>query len=93
MDSTLALWVSGEISRTLGAEPARTIPAFGLELSYRDAAFVRAGYVRGTGVEGWTALGVGVEYDRFSVAVARPFGDDGLEEGQEPFQITFEVRF
>jgi len=92
-DSALALWVSAEVSRTLGTEPAATIPAVGIELSYRNAAFVRAGHVRGEGLEGWTALGVGLEYDRFSVAVARPFGEDVSASGSEPFQITFGVRF
>src|SRR5690606_26802124 len=40
-DSALALWVSAEISRTVGIEPVGAIPAVGLELSYRNAAFVR----------------------------------------------------
>ncbi len=92
-DSALELWVSTEISRTLGTEPVSTIPAVGIELSYRNVAFVRAGHVRGEGLEGWTALGVGLEYDRFSVAVARPFGQDIADSEREPFQITFGVRF
>ena len=92
-DSALALWVSAEVSRTVGIEPVGTIPAVGLELAYRNAAFVRAGHARGDGMEGWTALGVGFEYDRFSVAVARPFGEDVADSGQEPFQITFGVKF
>lgn len=92
-DSALALWVSAEVLRTLGAEAGVTIPAVGVELSYRDAAFVRAGHVRADGLEGWTALGVGFEYNRFSVAVARPFGQDLVDSGREPFQITFGVHF
>ena len=92
-DDAIELWISAEISRTLGTEPVATNPAVGIELSYRDAAFVRAGHVRGEGLEGWTALGVGLEYNRFSVAVARPFGQDIEDSGNEPFQITFGVRF
>lgn len=93
VDSALALWASVEVARTLGADPPRTLPAFGLELSFRDAAFVRAGHVSGTGDEGWTALGIGLKYDRFSVAVAMPFGQGVLDSGEDPFHITFGVAF
>jgi len=89
----LELWVSAEVSRTLGIDPVTTIPAVGIELSYRNTAFARAGHVRGEGIEGWTAVGVGLEYDRFSVAVARPFGQEVGDAEREPFQITFGVRF
>src|SRR5690606_4638857 len=88
-DSTPAPWVSAEVLRTLGGESGVTIPAVGVELSFRNTAFVRAGHVWADGIEGWTALGVGLEYDRFSVEVARPFGEDIAESGREPFQITF----
>jgi len=89
-DTALALWISLEVSQSV-RDPGRRIPSIGVELAVRDAVFLRAGHAGGEGLEGWTAIGLGVQHQRFTVGVAKPFGVSGLDSGREPFQVSFGV--
>lgn len=66
----------------------------GVEVGFDETLFVRAGYAStGDGlVRGGTGIGVGINYDRFQVAVAKGFSQSALDTG-DPFQITFRVGF
>lgn len=64
----------------------------GLELDVRDAIFLRAGYVPGDGIGTGAAIGIGVNYDRFAIAVARSFASSPLEAAEEPMQFSFGLR-
>jgi hypothetical protein len=90
-DSVLQLWVGADVLVPL-LEPGSTIVNAGAEISLDDTIFLWAGYGGGEGLLGGVGLGVGVEYDRFSLGVARSFIQTPIE-GSEPFQLSFGIRF
>lgn len=92
LDSIADLWVSAEISQSL-RHSDRRVPSIGVELAFEDALFLRAGYVRGQALEGWTAIGLGVRYQRFQVSVAKPFGAAAGDPDLDLFEMTFGIRF
>jgi hypothetical protein len=65
--------------------------AVGMEASVGDIVFLRAGYGAGEGLEAGPAVGVGVVYSSFNVAVAKRVNGGLL--GDEPFQLTVDVGF
>lgn len=88
----LELWLALDLSdewQDLGTPVA----AAGAELAVQEIFFLRAGYVPGTGLGTGAALGIGLYYDPFTVAVARSFVESALETETEPFQISFGVTF
>lgn len=92
LDSIADLWVSAEIVQSL-RHSARRVPSIGVELAFDDALFLRAGYVHGQALEGWTAIGLGVRYQRFHVSVAKPFAGMSGDPDLELFEMTFGIRF
>jgi hypothetical protein len=93
--SDLDLWLTLELEdrmRELGS-PSLYI---GSEFSAGRAGsiFVRAGYVAGDveQVNG-AAVGAGLRYQSFDVAIAKSLADSGLEGDTEPVHITFAVLF
>lgn len=82
---------AGGAARSKGLSFAGNV---GVEVGFDETLFVRAGYAStGDGlVRGGTGIGVGINYDRFQVAVAKGFSQSALDTG-DPFQITFRVGF
>ena len=62
------------------------------EISLADAIFLWGGYGGGGVLPKSAGIGLGVEYDRFSLAVARAFVQTSLG-GADPFQVSFGIRF
>lgn len=87
--ANLELWLLGETQ----LHPGGTELAAGAELIAEETIFLRAGYSQGSGLTGGPAVGVGLDYERFTVAIAKTFAETTLEPGQEPFQLSFSVRF
>ena len=76
--------VRGEASVEFGA---------GAELELDRTIYLRASYGSGEGLaSSGAAMGVGIHYDRFEIGIAKSFVSSPLED-QEPFQISFGVRF
>ncbi len=67
----------------------------GAELGFDQTIFVRAGYASsGDGLaEGGGGIGIGIHYERFTIAVGKSFGSTPLQPEGEPFQITFGITF
>lgn len=91
-DSTLALWVSGEVVARWSSPGAFT-PAFGAEFSAANAVFLRAGYAGGSGIGSGPSVGVGLNYERFKIGLAKSFTPSSFQPDQTPFQVTFAIRF
>jgi hypothetical protein len=90
-DSTTKLWLTADLvasPRSVG----ESLVNVGAELSLDETVFLWAGWAGGSGLTGGAAIGVGLNYDRFDVGIARSFRSTPLEES-EPLQITFGVRF
>ncbi|MGH7477618.1 MAG: hypothetical protein ACRELD_15235 [Longimicrobiales bacterium] len=90
-DAVFQLWLSAELMSRLDLRSSRGF--VGAELLAERAIFLRAGYAGGTGLQSGPAVGVGMDYDRFTVAVAKSFTGSSLTPDEEPFQITFTIRF
>jgi hypothetical protein len=90
-DSTTQLWLTGD----LVANPRNLGESFfnvGAELSLDETIFVWAGWGGGSGLTGGAAIGVGLNYDRFDVGIAKSFVTTPLDDS-EPLQVTFGIRF
>ncbi|HEX6939634.1 MAG TPA: PorV/PorQ family protein [Longimicrobiales bacterium] len=74
-------------------EPGAPQLSTGVELSLGEAIFLRSGYVPGEGIGTGAAIGIGIDYDRFTVSVARSFASSPLEAVEEPMQFSFGLRF
>ena len=64
----------------------------GAELAIDRSIFLWSGWSGGTGLFAGGAVGVGLRYSRFDVAVAKSFVAT-VVGGQEPFQVSFGLRF
>lgn len=91
-DSGLELWWAVDVVDEWH-EPGSPDVSTGLELSIGDAVFLRSGYVPGEGIGTGAAIGVGIDYDRFTVSIARSFASSPLEAVEEPMQFSFGLRF
>jgi hypothetical protein len=91
-DTTLALWVTAQADLKLRAR-TEVIPSVGVELSVGRAVFLMAGYRGGEGLNTGLSVGVGFNYDRFEIAIAKAFASSTLDPEGEPLQITFGVGF
>jgi hypothetical protein len=90
-DSTTQLWLTADLvasPRSIG----ESLVNIGAELSLEDTVFLWAGWAGGSGLTGGAAIGVGLDYNRFDVGIARSFTTTPLQES-EPIQITFGIRF
>ncbi len=94
-EDNLDLWLNVEMedrARDLGS------PSFYFGGEFRagttGSIYVRAGYVASNleQVSG-AAVGAGLRYQSFDVAIARSLADSGLESDTEPVHITFAVLF
>jgi hypothetical protein len=72
--------------------PGEPLGNIGLELSFQETLFLRGGYGGSSGFAGGGAVGVGLRYNRFDVAVAKSFVSSPLDDS-EPVQVTFGIRF
>ncbi len=90
-DDALGLHLAVDLQdelRRLGS----VVPSVGVELDMQQALFLRAGYTLGDGLVAGASIGVELRYDRFDIGVSRSFVNTGFDE-DEPFQITFSIRF
>lgn len=91
----LDLWLNVELedrTRDLGSPSLYLGSEFSAGTT--GAIYVRAGYVAGDveQVNG-AAVGAGLRYQSFDVAIAKSLADSGLEGDSEPVHITFAVLF
>jgi hypothetical protein len=88
-DSTVRLWgsVDGATSWHQGVEPQVSAA---LELDMDRTIFVRSSWASGEGRGTGAAVGVGLVYDRFEIAVGKAFV--GIEDSA-PIQVSLAVRF
>lgn len=90
-DSTASLWLMGDVVDP-ARRPGEPLGNVGLELSFQETLFLRGGYGGGSGFAGGGAVGVGLRYNRFDIAVAKSFVSSPLDDS-EPVQVTFGIRF
>ncbi len=93
--SDLDLWLTLELEdrmRDLGSPSLYLGSEFSAGTG--GSIFVRAGYVAGDveQVNG-AAVGAGLRYQSFDVAIAKSLADSGLEGDSEPIHVTFAVLF
>lgn len=84
------LWVLVDAEESDLRRPTSPRPSIGLELSAGDVVFLRAGYGAGEGLSSGTAVGVGLVYSSFNIAVAKQVGGGLLDD---PFQFSVDVGF
>ena len=91
----LALWIQVEVEdrwRRPGQSPSYYV---GTELvaGSTDVIFVRSGYAKGeSGPTDGTAIGLGLRYERFELALAKSFTSSILP-GSEPVYVSFGILF
>lgn len=90
-DSLAELWLSTDLVSSWRGSGVRNLNV-GAELSFERTLFVWAGYGGGSGILGGIGVGVGLNYDRFDVGVAKSFVATLVDES-DPFQVTFGIRF
>jgi hypothetical protein len=90
-DSLIQLWIGADALVPF-LDPGATTLNAGAEISFDDTIFLWGGYGGGGVLPRNAGLGLGVEYNRFSLAVARAFVETSLGGG-DPFQVTFGIRF
>lgn len=89
-DSTVELVASVDLQQGVraGIEPSAAV---GLELILDGSLFLRTGYATGSGKGTGGSVGVGLIWERFDVGVGKSFA--AVQDGTEPFQVSFAVRF
>ena len=85
------LWLLVEAEEENWERPTSPTTSIGVELSAGDILFLRAGYGGGEGISSGPAVGVGIVYSSFNVAVAKRVSSSGL--GDDPFQLTLDIGF
>jgi hypothetical protein len=90
-DSVLQVWLGVDALVPFLDPSAATLNA-GAEISLDDTIFLWAGYGGGGVLPNSAGLGLGIEYNRFSLAVARAFVQTSLGDA-DPFQVSFGIRF
>jgi hypothetical protein len=90
-DSVLQVWL-GVDGLVPFRDPSAATLNVGAEISLEDTFFLWGGYGGGGVLPNSAGLGLGIEYNRFSLAVARAFVKTTLGDA-DPFQVTFGIRF
>jgi hypothetical protein len=90
-DSIAQIWLSVDVVDP-ARRPGEPIINAGVEASIDESIFLRLGYGGGSGFAGGAAVGVGLRYRRFDVAIAKSFVSSPLDEA-DPIQVTFGIRF
>ena len=85
------LWLLVDAEEENWREPGSPTPSAAFELSVGEAVFLRGGYGGGEGISSGPAVGVGLIYSSFNVAVAKRVNSGGF--GDDPFQLTIDVAF
>lgn len=92
-DSSLALWLTGQVDMHWPS-PGSVTPSVGAEFSTGEVIFLRAGYADGaSGCGAGPAVGVGLHYHRFRIALAKTYSVCSFATDQTPAQVTFQLRF
>ena len=90
----MAIWVSADALMRARSPRSATF-AIGVETSFDNTIYVRAGH-SGSGdglTRGGTGLGIGLRYQRYSIGIAKGFGQSLLAPEGEPFQVSFGIGF
>ncbi len=91
-DSTTELWVTAQADTRLRGGLG-LVPSVGVELSVNKTIFLMTGFRGGSGLNTGLAVGVGLRYERFDIAVAKAFSSSSLNPQGEPPQLTFAISF
>jgi hypothetical protein len=92
-DSALSLWVSAELEQPVFAHALPSVGSLGLEFSVSELVFLRAGYRTGSGLGSGPAVGLGINYQRYSFAIGKSFYQSALSGDNSPAQISFGIAF
>jgi hypothetical protein len=92
-DTALAVWVHAD-AIVRARDPGAPAIGVGVEVVLDQIIYFRAGYSNaGDGITaGGTGLGIGLQYQRFDVSVAKTVSTSSLFPG-EPFHVSFAVSF
>jgi hypothetical protein len=93
-DTLVSVWLSAEAVGRV-RDPGSVTGSFGLEASFEETIFLRAGYAgSGDGItRGGAGIGIGIRYQRYTIGVAKSFARSDLQPQGEPFQISFGITF
>lgn len=86
------MWLAIEVVDRWQVGDAPQLSA-GVEFSAAETIFLRAGWVPGEGLDSGTAVGVGVRRERIDIAVSKSLTGSALDPENEPFQVSFGLRF
>jgi hypothetical protein len=89
-DTTTELWVTAQADARLRGG-AGLVPSLGVELSVNKTIFLMTGFRGGSGLNTGLAVGVGLQYQRFFIAVAKAFSTSSINPQGEPPQLTFAI--
>jgi hypothetical protein len=88
----VSVWLAFELEDSW-RNPGSPTPSLGLELNADEMVFLRAGYVHVDGTGSGTAVGIGINYARFIISVAKSFGTPFTENDAEAVQVSFGIAF
>lgn len=91
-DSSAAGWLSAELSLPR-PEHGEVAVSIGAELAFEEIVQLRGGWRSGEGLGTGPALGLGLRYRNFTIAVGRSFQSSPLAGDDPPLDATFGVRF
>lgn len=85
------LWLLVDAEAEDWQDPSAPTASVAVEFTVGDVVFLRGGYGGGEGVASGPAVGVGIIYSNFNIAVAKRVASGGL--GDDPFQLSLDVGF
>lgn len=88
----VAAWIAFELEDSW-RHPGSPKPSIGIELEADEMVFLRASHVPGNGAGRGTAVGVGIHYSRFQIAVAKALGTQIAEQDAEAVQVSLGIAF
>ena len=90
-DSTTSVWAIADVAASwrAGVPP---VASAAVEAILDEILYVRGGYATGTGRTSGPAVGLGLRYDRFDIAVAKSFFATGATT-PDLIQVTFAITF
>ncbi len=90
-DSIATLWISTDVVDNWH-QRGNPIVNVGAELSVQNTVSLWAGHASGLTLYRGIAVGVGLRYNRFDIAVGKTFASN-LVDDSDPVQVTFGLRF